>query len=87
MLLFWQVELNEDGRYWHIACSYFPQPTQSSEGQIIIYGGAKQDKSTEHVSFIGQRGLTILVFGMFILIQTLLKFETIDFFMIFFIRS
>ncbi len=58
-----QVELNEEGRYWHIACSYFPQADESTECRIAVYGGAKQDMTAEHVSFIGQRGLAVLSFG------------------------
>jgi hypothetical protein len=52
------MDLNEIGRYWHVACPYF------CENQVVIFGGAKHDPMVEEVQFCGLRDLTILTFGM-----------------------
>lgn len=72
-MIFLQIDLGgEVERYWHTACPYFCQPGDSTEGKVVIYGGAQRDPSVDRIQFIGMRGLTILSFGM-IKITTILS--------------
>ena len=52
------------GRHWHQASSYYGHSGSSTEGQVVIYGGCKQQKNKKgETEFIALRDLTVLSFG------------------------
>ena len=56
--------MDEEGRYWQMACSYYPDPRRSSESQVVVYGGEKPVPGMlPNDVHVEQRGLIIVSFG------------------------